>query len=829
MLNYSEVAGIVDIAEADPRAAVARIETLEDSASVTEQIGTRWAAGIALRTLGDADRSIEEILIARDLASAARDDVLSADIDVTLAGSLAVAGRVDEGYLLVRDAGERLPDDLKPHAWVQEATFAARQGDLDGAFDLFERAELALTETGEMRWLGKLLNNRGLICVYVGQVDRAMDDLRGAIEIYSTLGSDTALAEANHNLGFANVERGDLAAGLVLYKAAEQAFRRLGCPLNELLLDHTEALIAAGMYGVASNKAAEIAAAVGDGTMALDRAETFFLYARSSFLAGDWVVAIEAADSASQAFLEVGAAGWGVRSELLKMRSQEHLGIGLDADAVIAVAQSSIDTGQLVAGWHGLLLAARVHVKLGELALAQDQVALVRRACSDAEIVIAELDLDVALTEIEIARVDGRSSDALKIANEAIRTANSAATTIAYSGQNASHATQRIEAIERIGTDLAMEEGASALILWTDIIRSAATQYPALVRSSDPDRASLLDRLRSIDGEMRETETVELAVERSDILGELSGLDSGGLHPATGAHGRARLILSRGTSDTYTSLQIGDESTLVSSAPTVGLLALADRLRVNTVSSGVGPGNREVALFQRRLLGDTDVGAQAITVSAPPDLVSFPWSLLASLGDKSIAIELPAGFIGAGRSEGTGSTIAVAGPGLAFANDEVRRVAATAVDGYAMSSSEVSRQAVLDAMSQVGVFHFAGHSVFRIDNPGASYLDLGEERLHVWELEQLTAVPRTVVLASCSSGGVGSAGVGVAGLVGTLIALGVREVVASVVPVPDAKETSDVMVALHSLLAQGSTAADALRRVKSTSQELLAHSFQVFV
>jgi CHAT domain-containing protein len=141
----------------------------------------------------------------------------------------------------------------------------------------------------------------------------------------------------------------------------------------------------------------------------------------------------------------------------------------------------------------------------------------------------------------------------------------------------------------------------------------------------------------------------------------------------------------------------------------------------------------------------------------------------------------------------------------------------------------VSRQAVLDAMSQVGVFHFAGHSVFRIDNPGASYLDLGEERLHVWELEQLTAVPRTVVLASCSSGGVGSAGVGVAGLVGTLIALGVREVVASVVPVPDAKETSDVMVALHSLLAQGSTAADALRRVKSTSQELLAHSFQVFV
>jgi len=156
-------------------------------------------------------------------------------------------------------------------------------------------------------------------------------------------------------------------------------------------------------------------------------------------------------------------------------------------------------------------------------------------------------------------------------------------------------------------------------------------------------------------------------------------------------------------------------------------------------------------------------------------------------------------------------------------------IASVVPDAHTITSTAVTRATFLASMQKSGVFHFAGHSVFRIDNPGLSYFDLGGDRLYAWELERLTKVPRTVVLASCDSGGAGSVGIGVSGFVSTLVALGVREVVASVVPVPDSQRVSDMMIELHRSLAQGSSAAAALRQIRATAPGVLVHSFQVFV
>jgi CHAT domain-containing protein len=94
--------------------------------------------------------------------------------------------------------------------------------------------------------------------------------------------------------------------------------------------------------------------------------------------------------------------------------------------------------------------------------------------------------------------------------------------------------------------------------------------------------------------------------------------------------------------------------------------------------------------------------------------------------------------------------------------------------------------AVLDGMERAGLVHIAAHGRFRADNPMFSSLQLADGLLYVHDLDRLQRTPHTVVLTACSA-----ARAGVYGgdeLLGTsvaLLALGVRSVVAPLLPVRD--------------------------------------------
>lgn len=159
----------------------------------------------------------------------------------------------------------------------------------------------------------------------------------------------------------------------------------------------------------------------------------------------------------------------------------------------------------------------------------------------------------------------------------------------------------------------------------------------------------------------------------------------------------------------------------------------------------------------------------------------------------------------------TGHVTVAAGPRLPGAQAEAEAVAAiyrtTALVGAAATSAAVT--AALDGAALV---HLAAHGQVRSDNPLFSSLSLADGPLTVYDLERLQQAPSTVVLAACDSAkSVVRAGDELLGLSVTFLSQGTRQLVGSVISLPDA-ETTPLMVAFHRLLADGHPAATALAR-----------------
>ena len=132
----------------------------------------------------------------------------------------------------------------------------------------------------------------------------------------------------------------------------------------------------------------------------------------------------------------------------------------------------------------------------------------------------------------------------------------------------------------------------------------------------------------------------------------------------------------------------------------------------------------------------------------------------------------------------------------------------------ALTGDTATVDAVLASLSTAGVAHLAAHGRLSADNPLFSEILLADGPLVVYDLERLPRVPHTVVLAACESGrSVVRTGDELLGLSATFLAGGSAQIVASIVPVPDA-ETAPLMVAFHSGIAAGKTPAVALAEVQ---------------
>jgi hypothetical protein len=214
------------------------------------------------------------------------------------------------------------------------------------------------------------------------------------------------------------------------------------------------------------------------------------------------------------------------------------------------------------------------------------------------------------------------------------------------------------------------------------------------------------------------------------------------------------------------------------------------------------------------LFAGFDSTATDVVVCPEGTAYGLPWGLLASLRHRrfvltpSIRAYLRCRVVERNRS---GRVLAVAGPGLAFADSEAAAVVVAHGGGQVLAGADATVGRVKRALGGVDVAHLACHGHFQPESPMFSTLELHGGPMFVHEFERLRACPPVTVLSACHAGSHASPTAGeIVGLSASLVAAGARSVVAATFAVPDTPATANVMGAIHARLASGDDVAGAL-------------------
>ncbi|WP_030454592.1 CHAT domain-containing protein [Herbidospora cretacea] len=222
---------------------------------------------------------------------------------------------------------------------------------------------------------------------------------------------------------------------------------------------------------------------------------------------------------------------------------------------------------------------------------------------------------------------------------------------------------------------------------------------------------------------------------------------------------------------------------------------------------GLSPGLlRELSSLDEALIRPLGLPPGAVSVVPTVALHSLPWSLLPSLRGRAVSVAPSAALAVARRASG-GPVVALAGPDLAHAEEEVAAVVGVHERGERVPAT---RGALLEALGRARIVHIAAHGIFSGRRPMMSSILLDDGPLLVHEFFRLTRVPPLVVLSSCDAGMASAPADGAAfGLAGAFLDRGASTVIAGIVPVRD-DEAARLMVEFHRLLAQGESPAQAL-------------------
>jgi CHAT domain-containing protein len=161
--------------------------------------------------------------------------------------------------------------------------------------------------------------------------------------------------------------------------------------------------------------------------------------------------------------------------------------------------------------------------------------------------------------------------------------------------------------------------------------------------------------------------------------------------------------------------------------------------------------------------------------------------------------------------------VLVAGPGLRHAVGEIESVAALYPEPTLLTGDGATGPRLAEAVRGADLLHIAAHGIFRRDNPLFSAIELADGPMTAYDLQRLPDVAPLVVLANCESGLTDvRPGDELLGISATLMSKGVRTLLATIVPIPDAA-TPGLMVDFHRHLAAGVPPSTALHRSVRTS------------
>lgn len=800
-------------------------------------------AAIGQYRLPDARRHIDEArrLLERSTEQESARMELALRIQLTESWLTCDESGLVPALVQVREARERAESagrrDLQALAHIQAGVLLARAGQFPDALDEL-RPAVDLSPALAVDDRVRLLINKGTISSQHGNLAEAADDLAEAAALAGTDLPDYAFM-ATHNLGFVEYLRGDLPAALAHMLAADG----MEAPVDRSVarLDRARVLMEAGLVDDADHLLASTVEAMRAAGMTEELGDALLDRARCSLLRGRAGEAIELANEvvglgAERGDPHRGLAAAVVRLEALVSQRTEasvleevrRLEASADAAGMVHLADRAAALGAVAAARghrppptpeladrlarmrRSPYLSTRllaVHAALVQETDAHRRTRLVRVAMRDlaaAKSGLASLDLRTALTlhswpiiqfDLQTALADGRAWRVLT-------------------------ATERWRSALRTVPSVVPPNDATVAELWSQLKRTSEE-----LRSASPDAAAQREVVQ-LERRIRERSWARQSSRASSAGGRFRRGDARGhvllsyfwlderLHGVEVAPGRASRLHRLGGRDEITELvsRAGSDAAALALAPPGPLSAAVSssledslaRLDALVLPAGLAPG--------------------PVVIVPSGSLARLPWGMLPGLRERPVTLtgSLSAWSDGATVLDAMPGVAVADGPGLRHGEREARQVRTTWPAAARLAGHPAS---VKEALTKHDVVHIAAHGRHRADNPLFSSLLLRDGDLYAHELEHLAIRSSLVILSACSAGRSRvRPGDEALGLTASLLALGVKAVVAPLTDVPD-ELAGATMAALHERLAAGVPGPRALQEASSA---LLARSFSWF-
>ncbi|MEV6236070.1 CHAT domain-containing tetratricopeptide repeat protein [Lentzea sp. NPDC051838] len=705
---------------------------------------------------------------------------------------------------------------LGARARGQRAVILYHLGRLDEAFADYQVAGRAFRRGGDKLGLQRHLVNTGILQAERQNFAAAVKDLLEADRLARELDRPLVVGIIAENLGWVESRRGDVPAALAHLDRAEEIIARHGGQLAPVLQDRAELLLSVGLFSEARDHASQALSAFRADGRQLKVPEMGLLLADAALLASDWEAAAQHARAALAQFTRQGRSHHAALARSTVLRAALSAGKPsrvTDLDAMItaldgnpaAVVEAHIDVARLCERRRQPGRAAE-HLMVARAARVRGPAALRARGW------YAEA----------LLRTTPRS--AMAAARRGLRVLDENHAALGASDLRAHSAMHRAD-LAALGLRVALTSGTPADIFeWAERGRASRFLQRSVRPPDDPELASLLPLLRATALELegnptprlrhRQVELERQIKNRSRLLRADAGGPADPVRPSSLDLGDRVLIQFIEISGTLLALRLANGRLDLRTVGSVAeVCALLERVPFALRHLAHRP-RPEIAKLLRTTTAKLDALLlptcdRPLVVVPTGVLHDVPWSCLPSCQGKPVVVSPSATlWHTAATRPARARTFAVAsGPGLPGAGEEATAVAEihqVAAAGHATVDD------VLKALNTAGTVHLAAHGRLNPDNPLFSALSLHDGPLVVYDVQRLDQVPETVIMAACDVGrSVVVSGNELLGLAATFLERGTSQLIASVVPVPDA-ETKDLMIAVHRRLRDGRTPAEAL-------------------
>ncbi|MGI5274636.1 CHAT domain-containing protein [Nonomuraea sp. CA-218870] len=846
----------------DPRQALRAGRTVLEAA---EKAGDGEAASVALRAMALASRELGDLQAAEQrLRQAVRTPGAPAE-RVAQARLSLVTVRTERGHPLqalrmAALAWAYLSPLDRAKLDTQRAVALAHLGRYQEAVASCDRALRALVAApgtvDDRRFLAGGLLNRGLVHAYRGGWDQAMRDISACLQISRHAGLSHLVRLAAANLPFLAVRRGDIGGAFTHYREAEDTLFGYPERLATMRADFAGALLAAHLPGEARALLSLAVPDLEESGARVALAEARLKLAQVELLTGDAREAVAVAERAMRELSDQDRRAWLPLAREVVLRSRlalEPPTPALLAELVACADDLERDSAHLAEAASLRLTAAETALALGDPAAASAQLARLteegpaippgaRRTPPAQEGCVPAGQVPPLVRQHALALAAALREDipaAFRAAEEGLAGMGGRMDSLDDPSVRA-HAARAGERLAAFGLRLAVRDGcAEEVFAWAERWRAVAA--PVHARSPHGageaevraalGRAALVEYVTD-DGSLF---AVVVTAERM-ALRSLGPLREAGESLIRLRYSLRRAALHDGAAGAEPIAAAGAELERFLLAPLAA--ELGDRPLVlvptgvlHTLPWSALPCLRErpvtVAASARSWLtaarGAADArSGHAVSSSARPPGAAQPGcavssAVSSSAGSPGAARPGPAPVPYGGPAErsagartgaaGSLAVAAAAGPGLAYAREEVDRVVAAHPGARPVAAR---RDAVLAALASCDVVHLAAHGVFHARSPLLSSITLDDGPLMAYDLLGGARTARLVVLSACDSGMARTPADGAPlGLAGAFLAQGATCVVAGMVPVGD-EDALAVMSRFHELLAAGHTPASAL-------------------